>query len=319
MIGCICSVLISRYYHFSNFSFNTSHNHSFNNQPSVTAPYPSYQCPPLTLPAIPSVCEEANPINKLFCSLSSGLPNELDFALKVSTILINSNRFNWVSDYRFVDLLLECAKNYCCVCNQSTYSSDFLWPDSASDTQSLDSDQTCNCYNKFWYQCCSDEVVLELTLGSPDPLIDELPQQDISKIEERIGLIADIIRNLSFTYDCENVDSFSLPTSCVGGCSTLLMKFLLLLANSSQQKFNYIAFDILSNIAPITAFFEEDNDFRLIQQCLYRRCIDIAMTSNDIHWTTRALEITSRLLSANVEELNSYLESLLRQYEVRIT
>lgn len=256
--------------------------------------------------------ESRNPLNKLFCSLLSGLPNELDFALKVSTILINSNRFDWNSDHKYVDLLLECSKNYSCLCDQQIDNTFKDFDFDSSDTS--DQQNVCNCYQKFWYQSCSDEQTLEMVFDSPDPHIEEMSEQDFKKVEERIRLIAEIIRNLSFSYDSEFVENPSVSNGCVA--STALMKFLLLLSNSSSQPFNYIAFDIISNIASTTAVVTEDNDYKMIQQSLHRRCVQIAMTSNDIHWTSRSLEIVSRLLSSNVEEMNCFIESQLQDYQV---
>ena len=253
-----------------------------------------------------TVTETRNPLNKLFCSLLSGLPNELDFALKVSTILINSNRFDWNSDYKFVDLLLECSKNYCCLCDQQNGSLSQDFDVDNCDFFRDDEQNSCNCYQKFWCQTCSDEPMLDLVFNSPDPHIEELTQQNFHKIEERIRLIADIMRNLSFTYDSDSEEG----VGCVA--SPLLMKFLLLLSTSSSQQFNYIAFDIISNIAATTAVITDDNDYKVIQQSLHRRCVEIAMTSNDIHWTSRCLEIGARLLSTNNEEISCFIETQLR-------
>ena len=261
-----------------------------------------------------TITETRNPLNKLFCSLLSGLPNELDFALKVSTILINSNRFDWNSDYKYVDLLLECTKNYCCLCEQQNDSVSQEFDVDICDIFREDEQNSCNCYQRFWYQCSPDEQTFELVFSSLDPHIEVFSDEDFHKIEERVRLIAEIIRNLSFTYDC---DSDELVSGCVA--SPLLMKFLLLLSNSSSQQFNYIAFDIISNIAPTTAFVNDDNDYKVIQQSLHRRCVDIAMTSNDIHWTSRSLEIVARLFSSNNEEISCFLETQLREYEVFLT
>jgi hypothetical protein len=261
----------------------------------------------------------------LFCSLLSGLPNELDFALKVSTILINSNRFDWTSDSKFINLLLESSKYYCCICHEEDNEInldnglngvDDCESDINAISNSDEQNETCDCYQRFWYQCCTNEQVLELVFGPRNLNLQEIPPQLFSKVRERVGLIADIIRNLSFTFDSQNSENASIMSSVSGSGTTIMLKFLLLLMMSDDQNFNNIALDILSNIAPATAFPHEDSDYNLIQQYIHRHCIQIAMTSNNIHCTSRCLEIVSRLLSSNCEELNCTLESHLIEYEV---
>jgi len=247
----------------------------------------------------------------------SGLPNELDFALKVSTILINSNRFDWTSDSKFINLLLESSKYYCCICHEED--NEINLDNGVDDYESDQQNETCDCYQRFWYQCCTNEQVLELVFGPRNLNIQEIPPQLFSKVRERVRLIADIIRNLSFTFDSQNSDNATIMSSVLGSGTTIMLKFLLLLMMSEDQNFNNIALDVLSNIAPATAFPHEDSDYNLIQQYIHRHCIQVAMTSNNVHCASRSLEIVSRLLSSNCEELNSTLESYLTEYEVNFS
>ena len=57
-----------------------------------------------------------NPLNKLYCSLVSGLPNEVEFGLKVTSMLANSKQIDWISDYKFIEVLLESCALYLCSC-----------------------------------------------------------------------------------------------------------------------------------------------------------------------------------------------------------
>ena len=57
-----------------------------------------------------------NPLNKLYCSLVSGLPNEVEFGLKVTSMLANSKQIDWISDYKFIEVLLESCALYLCTC-----------------------------------------------------------------------------------------------------------------------------------------------------------------------------------------------------------
>jgi len=63
-----------------------------------------------------------NPLNKLFCSLMSDLPNEMDFGLRVATILTNSEKIDTLADFKFIDVIIECCILYICSCERTEYS-----------------------------------------------------------------------------------------------------------------------------------------------------------------------------------------------------
>ncbi|XP_074603385.1 uncharacterized protein LOC141856870 isoform X2 [Brevipalpus obovatus] len=59
-----------------------------------------------------------DPLNKLYCSLLSGLKNEMDFGVRVATILANSKESEWISDFKFLDILIESCQLYTCCCDE---------------------------------------------------------------------------------------------------------------------------------------------------------------------------------------------------------
>lgn len=69
-----------------------------------------------------------NPLNKLFCSLMSDLPNEMDFGLRVATILTNSEKIDNLADFKFIDVIIECCILYICSCDRSDYSKSSDYP-----------------------------------------------------------------------------------------------------------------------------------------------------------------------------------------------
>lgn len=52
----------------------------------------------------------------------SDLPNEMDFGLRVATILTNSDKIENMADFKFVDVIIECCILYICSCDNSEYS-----------------------------------------------------------------------------------------------------------------------------------------------------------------------------------------------------
>lgn len=52
----------------------------------------------------------------------SDLPNEMDFGLRVATILTNSEKIDNLADFRFIDVIIECCVLYVCDCERADYS-----------------------------------------------------------------------------------------------------------------------------------------------------------------------------------------------------
>nr|XP_027204337.1 uncharacterized protein LOC113798053 [Dermatophagoides pteronyssinus] len=323
----------------------------------------------------PPICDYLNNItesngqihndSKLYCSLLSGLPNELKFAYDVATILTNSHRFDWHNDFKFINILVESIKSYCCVCdhfdeelqfgrkdfteedeilhlenviksnfqikNKSNENFDTNENDKKRSTNKLNGiskldefeipklkknaieiiEHKCSCFLKFWHQTCSNEELLNLVFYESLDEIDfdsnvsfkDLPTHLCKKIEQRITLIADMIRNISFTYDQNESNLVAM---------TPLLKFLTLLFCSDNVKFTNISLDILSNIAPALSFsFKRpyEHEFLALLHILFKRIVETSLISNNIHDTTKSFEIMARYISATSNEANLLLEA----------
>lgn len=66
----------------------------------------------------PSVNYTNYPLNRLFCCLLSGLPNDMEFGLRVTSLLADSRQINWISDYRFLEILLDSLNLHVCHCSE---------------------------------------------------------------------------------------------------------------------------------------------------------------------------------------------------------
>lgn len=173
-------------------------------------------------------------------------------------------------------------------------------------------ERRCNCYSNYWHQVCCDEDTLSLVFLD-DAYIDidfnlpyvlkDLPLNLMKKNEKRIELIADIIRNISFTYDQNSTNRVSMIP---------LIKFLVLLLRSEKVTFLNLSLEILSNIAPSFSFSSnkpQPEVFYYLLDILLKNIVTFAMTSNNIYCTTKAFEIMARFISCHNNDANLFLES----------
>ncbi|RWS15768.1 AT-rich interactive domain-containing protein 2-like protein [Dinothrombium tinctorium] len=257
-----------------------------------------------------------NPMNKLFCSLLCGLPNEIELGLSVATLLANSKDVEDIADFKFIDVLLECLTSYACVCDDETYESD------CNRKNDSDSMKKCLCLERFWYKMCKDKTVFELVFGSLDLNAGHHSPQNQQKIFNRVKRIADLIKNLSYSIDesnQKNEDELSNGPNYFNCASLRLLKILLLLLTSDDQNLSNIGLDIISNVVVFTTFVNDEEQYLLIQQSLYRHCIATFMNSNDIYAISRCLEVITKLISTNGEISHSFMSLLNEEVSQRLT
>lgn len=322
---------------------------------------------------------------KLYCSLLSGLPNELSFAFNIATILSNGSRIDWADDYKFVNVCLESIKNYCCICDQfandgmlgqkwateedevetftrliqarlalfekqsnnkdqrgkrvngTTSQSNGtvvveLGDDDDDEVELLDDkiieppkteeipiiESNCHCYQEFWYRTCQDEEILALALDDDDIDFDspsntkrKFPMHLMSKVEQRIELVGELIRNTSFTYDQTKSNRVSMVA---------LIRFIALLARSENVRFLNLALDILANISPALKFMPRSkpnaNVYNQLLDILFNQIAGTALNSGNLHETTKCFEILSRYIAEAGNDAFSFLENYFQDNQV---
>lgn len=259
----------------------------------------------------------------------SGLPNELDFALRVATILANSHQLDWTSDSKFIDLLLECCAYYCCVCDQKIrYDFESRGPNNNQDTEIVSQEHSksetnhiCVCYEKFWRQNCNDTNILELVFGEGSLGRVEFDGHELQLIQCRIRKVAELIRYLSFSYeDQQSEDALSEITNSypVVGATKPMLKFLTLMLKCDDMLFNNIGLDIFSNIALSTSILYDDEQCLQLQQNIHQHCVASIINSSNVYALSRSLEIVSKLLQSGNEEITSAVATELVEQEFNL-
>ena len=298
----------------SSFDFGSRDNNSFNHQQS-SFPYSSlhYQQS--------NAVNYANPLNKLFCALLSGLPNDMDFGLHITTMLVSSREVEWIADYKFVEVLIDCCKLYACCCDD-IYETTSVVSDSTESCDETCNTTTasgvpkqnlvllptrCSCLPNFWSKLCNDSSVIEKVFEQSD--CKSLYHHDVQTqdlLYKRVLRIAELIRTLSFSIErCKSDETHVLyvPIS--------LQKLLVLLLTSEDSKFNAIGLDIISNIASHITHDKKDDDFSDIQKLIFQKCVVHIVNSNDIYCLNRSLEVITKIVTTNNDEVTVLVTKLL--------
>uniref|UniRef100_A0A8C4EGW7 AT-rich interactive domain 2 n=1 Tax=Dicentrarchus labrax TaxID=13489 RepID=A0A8C4EGW7_DICLA len=227
--------------------------------------------------------------NKLVLSLLSGLPNEVDFAVNVCTLLSNESKhaMQLDKDPKLVTLLLAHAGVF----------DDSLG--SFSGVFGMDwKEKTSRDFVKFWKEVVEDAEVRELIWDKSSPAQDGTscekrwqslfhPPRNlgISDMEaQRVLQIAVILRNLSF--EEANVKLLAANRTC--------LRFLLLCAHCNLISLRQLGLDTLGNVAAELQL--DPVDFRTTH--LIFHTITKCLMSRDRFLKMRAMEILGNLSKA---------------------
>ncbi|CAJ0963141.1 unnamed protein product, partial [Ranitomeya imitator] len=229
-----------------------------------------------------------NDYNKLVLSLLSGLPNEVDFAINVCTLLSNESKhvMQLEKDPKIVTLLLANAG----VFDDTLGTFSAVFGDEWKEKTDRD-------FVQFWKDIVDDNEVRDLIYDkcrsqegtSPESLWDSLfhpPRKlGINDIEgQRVLQIAVILRNLSF--EESNVKLLAANRTC--------LRFLLLSAHSHFISLRQLGLDTLGNIAAELQL--DPVDFKTTH--LMFHTITKCLMSQDRFLKMRGMEILSNLCKA---------------------
>uniref|UniRef100_UPI0037E858D6 AT-rich interactive domain-containing protein 2 n=1 Tax=Semicossyphus pulcher TaxID=241346 RepID=UPI0037E858D6 len=227
--------------------------------------------------------------NKLVLSLLSGLPNEVDFAVNVCTLLSNESKhaMQLDKDPKLVTLLLAHAGVF----------DDSLG--SFSGVFGMDwKEKTSRDFVRFWKEVVEDAEVRELIWDKSNPAQDGTSCEErwqslfhpprnsgISDMEaQRVLQIAVILRNLSF--EEANVKLLAANRTC--------LRFLLLCAHCNLISLRQLGLDTLGNVAAELQL--DPVDFRTTH--LIFHTITKCLMSRDRFLKMRAMEILGNLSKA---------------------
>ncbi|XP_054480655.1 AT-rich interactive domain-containing protein 2 isoform X2 [Anoplopoma fimbria] len=227
--------------------------------------------------------------NKLVLSLLSGLPNEVDFAVNVCTLLSNESKhaMQLDKDPKLVTLLLAHAG----VFDDSLASFSAVFGTDWKEKTSRD-------FVRFWKEVVEDVEVRELIWDKNSPTQDGTlseerwpslfhppRNQGINDMEaQRVLQIAVILRNLSF--EEANVKLLAANRTC--------LRFLLLCAHCNLISLRQLGLDTLGNVAAELQL--DPVDFRTTH--LIFHTITKCLMSRDRFLKMRAMEILGNLSKA---------------------
>lgn len=251
---------------------------------------PIIQEQPITTPQ-----QQAHRMNKLVCSFKSHLPNEIDFAMQVATVLANSDNFSWSKDYSLVDAICSSLHVFICVCEDAS---------------------TCYCYPRFWRKLLTKNSSPSLfQAASPDDSLknfDTLKDHDLAdqnKIYKRVKTTAELIKQFSMTIGTSDNDksnqnnyNYHCTKKKTLKVSPTLLKFVSLLLFCDDATLNIIGIDILSSTASKLSKLSNSKDnphcAKLVQM-FHEHCVDCIVSSSDIYFVRCSIDIISKLISSS--------------------
>lgn len=259
-------------------------------------------------------------MNKLVCSFKSDLPNEIDFAMQVATLLANTDNFTWYLDYPLIDAICSSLHVFVCVCEDLS---------------------NCYCYPRFWRKLLTknyDNQSLQASTTPPDMSQSYLnfnglknhTFEDHKKIYRRIKSTAELLKQFSMTIGVpkkENDDQQQNNNNSSYNyhhikkkklkASPALLKFVSLLLHCDDAALNLIGLDILSDTASKLSKIPDTTDdptCSTLVQMFQEYCVDcISRSDGDIYTTNRSIEVVSRLISSSSRQVSSSIISQITE------
>lgn len=263
-----------------------------------------YRVPSMFCSDKPNISE----YDKLQYSLQSGLPNEIDFAINVCTLL--SNEGCHILHLRKAPQLIDLLLAHTGVFFEGPGSMRMLYEEGWKINVDRD-------FVKFWYDTVDDDEVKEIigpesfkpedTRRFKDPQLFCQRKLGLSDIEgQRILQIAIILRNLSF----------ELSNKPIMAAHRTLYRFLLLCIHNSCSMLRQIGMDTLSNLAD--EFVLDSVAYRSTQ--LMFHTIYKGLEDDDRFVVLRSLEVVEKLLDVenNVDVLEQCLEPKVYDTVIRL-
>ncbi|XP_070532120.1 AT-rich interactive domain-containing protein 2-like [Ptychodera flava] len=236
--------------------------------------------------------------DKLVQSLQCGLPNELDFAINVCTLLSNESRhvLHLEKNPAIIDLLLA----HIGIFSDAVDSYVELYKEEWTPRSNRD-------YLQFWYDTVRDLTMQDIIEPQSSSKRNTCFHEALCRTSRTLGVndtegqrilqIAIILRNLSF-------ENHNIP---VMSTSYQLFRFLLLCANNTCSSLKQIGLDTLGNIAH--QILLDPVDFRSTQLMFHTICK--CLRDKDKFAMLRGMEILGKLSQQedNVDIICAHLES----------
>lgn len=281
---------------------------------------PQLQQPPPQLQPQLQPQNQGYNMSKLICSLKSDLPNEIDFAMQVATLLANTDNFTWFKDYPLIDAICSSLHVFVCVCDDLS---------------------NCYCYPRFWKKILTKNSDNKSLQDATTPLdmepsylnFDKLKNhtyEDHKKIYRRIKTAAELLKQFSMTIGVpksenelqqqqQNSSQFNYHQIKKKKlkASPSLLKFVSLLVHCDDAALNLIGLDILSSTASklskIPDIIDDSTCSKLVQM-FQEYCVDcIGKPDGDIYIVNRSIEVVSRLISSSNRRISSSIISQITE------
>lgn len=268
-----------------------------------------------------------DPLTRLFCALVSGLANEMEFGLRVVTMLANSRQIDAIADLKLVDVLLECCSLSLCHCrtsddqqqqqrHQHQQQSNNRTNPATSSHQQL-SEKKCVCQSRFWSKKCKDDSIAALLLDDlPDDcslvLADDEEERD-QKMTEKVKRIADLIRTIT-----ESIQEYQEADEDNPGESAppRLVRFAGLLLSSDDSEFKSLALEIICNINLIGSQSRDEESYATLVNSIICHCIRLVVDDNDVTIVRRSIRTLAHIAALTADEPNNAFEQLIDDSQI---